>query len=220
MPFVRRASNPTDADGGDRARLGSAVAANGLRAMPDSHISQGGADVGSAVGGRAVNRLHRCCGCPPGAAQLVSGTFHSVRPERSAPWSMPLLWRRWSPGYGSGGGPAAWDAAIGAPDGGVPRWARVPRNDPRYRPPARYAELRGGGPPRRTFTTLACRSRRWLHDSGFRPVRACGSTRRKPGGGRRHAPGISCTTRKTGLSGRHCGSSLSGLRPGAAGQQR
>lgn len=140
---VRRASNPTDADvviGHDWG----AVAANGLAAMPDSPFR------------RAV-----LMSVPPSAALSTGRSASLLRmlprqvlrswyigyfqlpfaPERSAPWIVPLLWRRWSPGYGSGEDLRHVDAAIGAPD----RWraALGPyratiRN---YRPPARYAEL-------------------------------------------------------------------------------
>ena len=63
-------------------------------------------------------------------------------PERSASWVLPLLWRRWSPGYHDAhedlrhvdaaiGTPESWRAALG------PYRATI-RNTP---PPARYAEL-------------------------------------------------------------------------------
>jgi pimeloyl-ACP methyl ester carboxylesterase len=62
-------------------------------------------------------------------------------PERSAKWIVPLLWRRWSPGYDAAEDLRHVDAAIGAPD----RWRAALgvyratiRNS---RPPARYAEL-------------------------------------------------------------------------------
>lgn len=140
---VRDASNPTDADvviGHDWG----AVAANGLAAMPDSPFR------------RAV-----VMSVPPSAALTAGRSASLLRllprqvlrswyigyfqlpfaPERSAPWIVPLLWRRWSPGYGPGEDLRHVDAAIGAPD----RWraALGPyratiRN---YRPPARYAEL-------------------------------------------------------------------------------
>jgi pimeloyl-ACP methyl ester carboxylesterase len=62
-------------------------------------------------------------------------------PERSGSWIVPLLWRRWSPGYGPGEDLRHVDAAIGAPD----RWraALGPYRATirKYRPPARYAEL-------------------------------------------------------------------------------
>jgi pimeloyl-ACP methyl ester carboxylesterase len=64
-----------------------------------------------------------------------------LAPERSGSWIVPLLWRRWSPGYGVAEDLRHVDAAIGAPD----RWraALGPyratiRNS---RPPARYMEL-------------------------------------------------------------------------------
>jgi len=61
-------------------------------------------------------------------------------PERSASWVLPLLWRRWSPGYHAYDDLRHVDAAIGTPES----WRaalgpyRALRNT---RPPQRYAEL-------------------------------------------------------------------------------
>jgi pimeloyl-ACP methyl ester carboxylesterase len=61
-------------------------------------------------------------------------------PERSASWVLPLLWRRWSPGYHSDEDLRHVDAAIGTPESW--RAALGPyRALIRSRPPARYVEL-------------------------------------------------------------------------------
>ncbi|MCH9722269.1 MAG: alpha/beta fold hydrolase [Actinomycetia bacterium] len=138
---VHAASNP----GADDVVIGhdwGAIAATGLAAMPDSPFR------------KAV-----VMSVPP-AATLRAGSPHLFRliprqlirswymgffqlpfaPERSEAWIVPLLWRRWSPGYPAAQDLRHVDAAIGAPD----RWraALGPyratlRNQ---RPPARYAE--------------------------------------------------------------------------------
>lgn len=140
---VRAASNPTDADvviGHDWG----AVAATGLAAMPESPFRKA---VVMSVPPAAMLRAERSPALwrlLPG--QLLRSWYISyfqlpVAPERSGSWIVPLLWRRWSPGYGAAQDLRHVDAAIGAPD----RWraALGPyratiRNT---RPPARYAEL-------------------------------------------------------------------------------
>lgn len=140
---VHAANNPTDADvviGHDWG----AVAANGLAAMPDSPFRKAvlmsvppSAALKTGRSARLLRLLPR---------QLLRSWYISYfqlpfAPERSGSWIVPLLWRRWSPGYGPAEDLRHVDAAIGAPD----RWraALGPyratiRN---YRPPARYAEL-------------------------------------------------------------------------------
>ena len=116
---VRAASGPTDADvviGHDWG----AVAATGLAAMPDSPF---GKAVVMSVPPAATLRKSI-----PGLlrllpAQLVRSWYISYfqlpfAPERSGAWIVPLLWRRWSPGYGAAEDLRHVDAAIGAPD----RW--------------------------------------------------------------------------------------------------
>jgi pimeloyl-ACP methyl ester carboxylesterase len=126
-----------------------AIAATGLAAMPDSPFTRavimsvpptaafrrrGG---GAAERGRLVGYL----------ARQVFRSWYIIYfqfpwlPERSAPWVLPLLWRRWSPGYRAEedlrhvdaaiGSPASWRAALG------PYRATI-RNT---RPSPRYAEL-------------------------------------------------------------------------------
>lgn len=140
---VRAGSNPTAADvviGHDWG----AVAATGLAAMPDSPFRKA---VVMSVPPSATLRAGRSAALlrliP---RQLLRSWYISyfqlpLAPERSASWIVPLLWRRWSPGYGAAQDLRHVDAAIGAPD----RWraALGPyratiRNS---RPPARYAEL-------------------------------------------------------------------------------
>lgn len=139
---VYAASNP----GVDDVVIGhdwGAVAATGLAAMPDSPF--GKAVVMSVPpsstlrtrSGKVLRLIPR---------QLVRSWYMGYfqlpfAPERSESWIVPLLWRRWSPGYAAAEDLRHVDAAIGAPD----RWraALGPyratlRN---YRPPARYAEL-------------------------------------------------------------------------------
>ncbi|HEX7323218.1 MAG TPA: alpha/beta fold hydrolase [Mycobacterium sp.] len=142
---VRAAAGGTDRDvviGHDWG----AIAANGLAAMPDSPFT------------RAV-----IMSVPPLAALLPSGAANRVRvarkvprqllrswyigyfqlpalPERSASWVLPLLWRRWSPGYDAAEDLRHVDAAIGTPES----WhaALGPYRALRSRrPPTRYVEL-------------------------------------------------------------------------------
>ncbi|MCB0923802.1 MAG: alpha/beta fold hydrolase [Mycobacterium sp.] len=124
-----------------------AIAASGLAAMPDSPFR---AAVVMSVPPPAA--LFRGRMPPPGMVKLLPGQlFRSwyisyfqlpVAPERSGSWIVPLLWRRWSPGYSGPeaaedlrhvrdaiGAPERWRAALG------PYRATI-RND---RPPARYA---------------------------------------------------------------------------------
>jgi len=62
-------------------------------------------------------------------------------PERSASWIVPLLWRRWSPGYRAEQDLRHVDAAIGTPQSwraALGTYRATVRNT---RPPASYAEL-------------------------------------------------------------------------------
>lgn len=138
---VRAASDPTDADvviGHDWG----ALAATGLAAMPDSPFRKAvvmsvppSATLRAARGAALLTLL-------PG--QLMRSWYISyfqlpVAPERSGSWIVPLLWRRWSPGYGAAEDLRHVDAAIGAPD----RWraALGPYRALLRRPPADYADL-------------------------------------------------------------------------------
>ena len=139
---VRAACGPSDADvviGHDWG----AIAATGLAAMPDSPFRR--AVVMSVPPSAALRPMRRgVVKLLP--AQLVRSWYISyfqlpLLPERSSSWIVPLLWRRWSPGYDATQDLRHVNAAIGAPD----RWraALGPyratiRNSA---PPARYAEL-------------------------------------------------------------------------------
>lgn len=139
---VRAASHPTDADvviGHDWG----AIAATGLAALPDSPFRKA---VVMSVPPTATLRTRRAGLLRLLPRQLVRSWYISYfqlpfLPERSAAWIVPLLWRRWSPGYDATEDLRHVNAAIGAPD----RWraALGPyratiRNSA---PPARYAEL-------------------------------------------------------------------------------
>jgi len=138
---VRAVCNPTEADviiGHDWG----AIAATGLAAMPDSPFRKA---VVMSVPPSATLRPLRRGVLKLLPAQLVRSWYISYfqvpfLPERSS-WIVPLLWRRWSPGYAAAEDLRHVSAAIGAPD----RWraALGPyratiRNTA---PPARYAEL-------------------------------------------------------------------------------
>ena len=139
---VRAATGPTNADvviGHDWG----AIVATGLAAMPDSPFRRA---VVMSVPPAATLRPLRGGLLRLLPRQLVRSWYISyfqlpLLPERSSSWIVPLLWRRWSPGFDARGDLRHVGAAIGAPD----RWraALGPyratiRN---YRPPARYAEL-------------------------------------------------------------------------------
>jgi len=139
---VWAACDPTEADvviGHDWG----AIAATGLAAMPDSPFRKA---VVMSVPPSATLRPLRCGVLKLLPAQLLRSWYISYfqlpfLPERSSSWIVPLLWRRWSPGYAATEDLRHVNAAIGTPD----RWraALGPyratiRNSA---PPARYAEL-------------------------------------------------------------------------------
>ena len=139
---VYRAAGPT----GEDVVIGhdwGAIAATGLAAMPDSPFRAAvvmSVPPAATLRGPRRGKLLRLL-----PAQLVRSWYITYfqlpfAPERSGSWIVPLLWRRWSPGYRAEQDLRHVDAAIGAPE----RWraALGPyratiRN---YRPPARYAE--------------------------------------------------------------------------------
>ena len=148
--LVRSACGPTDRDvviGHDWG----AITATGLAAMPDSPFAKAvimSVPPAAALreGARGDDRIGLLRLLP---AQFLRSWYISyfqlpALPERSASWIVPLLWRRWSPGYKAAAAAEDLrhvDAAIGAPD----RWRAALgvyratiRNS---RPPARYAEL-------------------------------------------------------------------------------
>jgi pimeloyl-ACP methyl ester carboxylesterase len=126
-----------------------AIAATGLAAMPDSPFAKAvimsvPVSAGFRRRGSAADRLRLLGHLPP---QLVRSWYILYfqlpwLPERSASWVLPLLWRRWSPGYRDAdedlrhvdaaiGTPESWRAALGS-------YRATIRNTA---PPERYAEL-------------------------------------------------------------------------------
>ena len=149
---VRAASGPGDADVVIGHDWGAAVAA-GLAAMPDSPFRRA---VVMSVPPAAILRTRGPELLRKVPRQLLRSWYMGYfqlpfLPERSQSWIVPLLWRRWSPGYSAGEDLRHVDAAIGAPD----RWRAAlgpyRANLRNSRPPARYAELHRWWtePPRR-----------------------------------------------------------------------
>ena len=126
-----------------------AAAGAGLAAMPESPFTKA---VVMSVPPAAAFRPIRGVGVPRSLAAVLPGQairswymgyFQSPwLPERSASWMVPLLWRRWSPGYDAAEDLAHVDAAIGTPE----RW-RVAvgfyRDNlrPGSKPPKQYVDL-------------------------------------------------------------------------------
>lgn len=146
---VLAASNPT---GGDVV-IGhdwGAIAATGLAAMPDSPFVKAvvmSVPPSAALrpgGGRKLANRGRLLRLLP--VQFLRSWYISYfqlpfLPERSSSWIVPLLWRRWSPGYNAAEDLRHVDAAIGSPDrwrAALGTYRATIRNT---RPPARYAEL-------------------------------------------------------------------------------
>ncbi len=140
---VREAAGGTDRDiviGHDWG----AITATGLAAMPDSPFAK--AVIMSVPPSAALRESE-------GTARLVSQLPRQLLrswyifyfqspwlPERSASWVVPLLWRRWSPGYRADEDLRHVDAAIGAPDSwraALGTYRALIRN---ARPPTRYAD--------------------------------------------------------------------------------
>lgn len=120
---VRSAAGGTD----DDVIIGhdwGAIAGTGLAAMPDSPFAKAvimSVPPSAAFRRRGGGAAERC----RLAAHLVRQVLRSWYimyfqlpwlPERSASWLLPLLWRRWSPGYRAEEDLRHVDAAIGAPD--------------------------------------------------------------------------------------------------------
>jgi pimeloyl-ACP methyl ester carboxylesterase len=144
---VRSAAGGTDRDvviGHDWG----AIAATGLAAMPNSPFAK--AVIMSVPPPAALRPTRRVADWGRLLSQFPFQLLRSWYivyfqlpwlPERSASWVLPLLWRRWSPGYDAEedlrhvdaaiGMPASWRAALG------PYRATI-RNS---RPPAQYADL-------------------------------------------------------------------------------
>jgi pimeloyl-ACP methyl ester carboxylesterase len=126
-----------------------AMAATGLAAMPDSPFSKAVMmSVPVAAAFRPLGRVADRAGLARQLPRQVLRSWYFFYfqlpwlPERSASWLLPLLWRRWSPGYrGADEDLRHVDAAIGTPESW--RAALGPYRDTirNTRPPARYAEL-------------------------------------------------------------------------------
>ncbi|CAJ1580534.1 alpha/beta fold hydrolase [[Mycobacterium] wendilense] len=141
---IREAAGPTDRDiliGHDWG----AITASSLAAMPDNPFRRTVVmSVPPAAALRARDERAALLGKLP--AQLLRSWYIMFfqlpgLPERSARWIVPLLWRRWSPGYPAAEDIRHVDAAIGAPE----RWRAALgvyratfRNT---KPPAHYARL-------------------------------------------------------------------------------
>lgn len=119
-----------------------ALTATGLAAMPDSPFTKA---VIMSVPPPAALRTVGIAGRLP--AQLLRSWYIGYfqlpwLPERSTSWILPLLWRRWSPGYNAEEDLRHVDAAIGTAAGW--RAALGPYRALRsIRPPERYAALHG-----------------------------------------------------------------------------
>ena len=144
---VREAAGGTDRDvviGHDWG----AIAATGLAAMPDNPFAravimsvppsaalreQDGAAARARVAGYLPRQLLR--------SWYIFYFQSPWLPEHSASWVVPLLWRRWSPGYRAEEDLRHVDAAIGSPESwraALGPYRALIRNT---RPPARYAGL-------------------------------------------------------------------------------
>lgn len=124
-----------------------AMAAAGLAAVPDSPFAK---VVMMSVPPYAAVHPRRTADwislAPHLPAQLMRSWYIGYfnlpwLPQRSASWVVPLLWRRWSPGYEAEEDLRHVDAAIGTPESwraALGPYRAMMRNS---RPPARYAEL-------------------------------------------------------------------------------
>ncbi|SBS76578.1 Alpha/beta hydrolase fold protein [uncultured Mycobacterium sp.] len=146
---VRAACNPTDADVVIGHDWGAAVA-TGLAALPGTPFVKAvvmsvppPAALRPQIGRPLANRSRLLRLVP---RQFVRSWYISYfqlpfLPERSQSWIVPLLWRRWSPGYNAAEDLRHVDAAIGSPDrwrAALGTYRATIRNT---RPPSRYAEL-------------------------------------------------------------------------------
>jgi pimeloyl-ACP methyl ester carboxylesterase len=149
-----------------------AMAANGLTAIPDSPFAKAvimSVPPVAAFRGRVPDAGRLLAQIPP---QLLRSWYIMYfqlpwLPERSAPWVLPRLWSRRSPGYNAKedlrhvdpaiGAPESWRAALGLPgnDSQYPPADAVPRTAPALDIAAAAAQ------PLLTWT------RRRLHGSGF-----------------------------------------------------
>jgi pimeloyl-ACP methyl ester carboxylesterase len=143
---VREAAGGTDQDVVIGHDWGS-LAATGLAAMPDSPFTK------AVMMSLPVSAAFRPLSRVADRGRLFRTLPHQLLrswyifyfqlprlPERSASWILPLLWRRWSPGYhGAEQDLRHVDAAIGTPESW--RAALGTYRALRVRPPQRYAAL-------------------------------------------------------------------------------
>ncbi|HTX64468.1 MAG TPA: alpha/beta fold hydrolase [Opitutaceae bacterium] len=125
-----------------------AIAATGLAAMPDSPFAKAvimsvPVSAGFRRRGSAADRLRLFGHLPP---QLLRSWYIFYfqlpwLPERSASWVLPLLWRRWSPGYRADEDLRHVDAAIGTPESWRAALGTYRATIRHPRPPAEYAQL-------------------------------------------------------------------------------
>ena len=139
---VHQAAGPTP----DDVVIGhdwGAMVATGLAAMPKSPFRKA---VVMSVPPSATLRSNRGSLLKLLPGQLVRSWYISYfqlpfAPERSGPWIVPLLWRRWSPAYDATEDVPMVQSAIGAPD----RWRAAlglyRATIRQYKPPTQYAEL-------------------------------------------------------------------------------
>jgi pimeloyl-ACP methyl ester carboxylesterase len=125
-----------------------AIAATGLAAMPDSPFARAAImsvppSAALRVRGGAADRMRLFGHLPP---QLVRSWYILYfqlpwLPERSASWVLPLLWRRWSPGYHADEDLRHVDAAIGTSESWRAALGPYRATIRNTRPRAQYAEL-------------------------------------------------------------------------------
>lgn len=125
-----------------------AIAATGLAALPDSPFTKAVVmsvpPVAAFRAPAALSERLRLAGLLPAQAlrSWYIGFFQlPVLPERAAARVVPLLWRRWSPGYDATDDLRHVDAAIGTPEGWLAALGPYRATIRNTRPPARYAEL-------------------------------------------------------------------------------
>lgn len=164
-----------------------AIAATGLAAMPDSPFAK--AVIMSVPPSAAFRPLGRV----PERGRLLRELPHQLLrswyilyfqlpwlPERSASWVVPLLWRRWSPGYHAEEDLRHVDAAIGTPEGrraALGPYRATMRNT---RAPADYADLnRLWTEAPKLPSSVPAWPRRWLCHIGIHSLDGKGVARRQ-----------------------------------------
>ena len=186
---VRSAAGGTERRRGDRSRLGRDGRHRPGRDARQP-VRQGGDHVVAALGrvpspSRPAERARLARQLP---RQLLRSWYIFYfqlpwLPERSASWVLPLLWRRWSPGYRDAhedlrhvdaaiGTPESWRAALGpyrATIRNTPPPRAVRRAEPALDRSAHPAE------------PVPAWSRRRLHDTGFRALDRKGAAGRQRG---------------------------------------